>query len=180
MKRIIIFSLVYLLLAGCGNSLSTSGKEISLRMKSGQQVKYLLLAVRDSSIVVFPPDEIYDERITISHAKIIKKDSITLITTDVAPMPIIIGGCIGGIAGFAAAEAIPHTSSIQGDVVSIAPSFMWFFIPIGAVLGAFIAAGVESANSDNQFNPNDSISKNKLRKISAYPHGEPELLKLIR
>ena len=178
MKRIANYLLLTLLLASCGNKSASSGKEISLRMRSGEKRDYLLLAVRDSSIVVFPLDEIYDERISVSHAQIIKNDSIAKITIDGIFAPIIIGSWAGTLFGLAAAEVIPHKNQIIKNVEWIAPPFKWYLIPAETIAGIVIA--FLATSGDYSFKPHDTWWHRDLRAISYYPNGEPQLLKLVR
>ena len=147
-------------------------------MKNGIQVNYLLLAVRDSSIVVFPTDEIYDERLSISHAKTVKSDSISIVSIDGVFAPLIIGSWGGTLFGLGAAEIIPHSSQIINGIEWVAPPFKWYLIPAGTVLGILLA--YIATNGDYHFNPHDTWWHRELRAISQYSNGEPELLKLVR
>lgn len=176
MKKLLIFISIAALLSSCASNDASRKNDISIRMKNGTQSNYKLLAVRYFSLVVFPTDEKYEERTSISHAKVFDYDSIASISNS-SVFPIVIGGGIGALCGFAAAEVIPHTSRVEGDIAEIAPPFMWYFIPIGAFIGAAIA--YIASDSDNNFDLLDAKSFHRLRSISLYPNGEPEMLKLV-
>ncbi len=180
MNKIFFLIVISLLLSSCSIGFSGAHPDknvISLRMKNGDRGNYRLLSVRDSSLVVFPTDEMYDESTSISHALVIQDDSITKITT-AGPSPLIptiIGAAVGTVAGVVASQVIPHPSACETCPKS--PIFAGYLILSGVVGGA--AVGYLITPQYSHYDPADRNDIYSLRKISRYPNGEPEMLKLV-
>ena len=187
---IIVILLSSLYLAGCKSS-SDSSKKITIRKNHGAKKEFALLSVRgDSAIVVLDWLESKESPLPLSHAELIRSDSIASILHEEygSKESVTIGTLGGSIAGgLIASEFLPQPKKYSGadiffpvhpfeDVVTDLLIIL-AGITVGAVLGGIV--GNEFSNSNELFLYRTS-DQSLLRSIALYPGNEPEIMKYIR
>lgn len=178
MKKFWLFTLLVLFLSGCSNNYTSGGNGISIRMKSGARNDYKLLFVRDNSLVVMDAKDDANEN-SFTHAEVIGFDSIYKVyrsnpqrSTYSIIGSSLLGGAIAGIAamGFGLQHQHENLKGLDDMFAGMG------FAAIGITGLSMLVSGLNNL----QLHPIYPKDKELLREISSYPHGEPEMLKLVR
>jgi len=188
----LVFFLLSWLLSGCGTSYNYPSKKITVEKKitidkrnaerkNTVKKDYALLSVRgDSAIVVLDWAEAKVTPIPFSHAEVIKRDSIEMISRSghSGIGNVLAGGMIGVLSG----------SIITGLLLPKRPSGDFIFMPekdfdvmtIGIVSGAVIGATLFYFLPPSKILLLDSAEDREfLRRVSLYPEKEPEEMQYV-
>jgi hypothetical protein len=177
MKRIVFSLFLAALLSSCGANYLSGGNEISVRMKSGAQNDYKLLSVRDSSLVVMDAKEDAQLENSFSHAESIRFDSIYKVYRGYSNSTSrLIGGGLLAVSGIWLGISASTPEKKETGIGAMANLGQGIVIAVFGITGIVMFAG----SSDLQLHPIYAKDKEILRQISAYPNGEPEMLKLVR
>ncbi|MEI8134839.1 MAG: hypothetical protein WCH46_07140 [bacterium] len=161
----------YLLLIGFATLLASCSSKpiVTVNLRNQQEHEYILVSIRDTSIIVLPTYEEIGKGIALTHAEVIPNKDITHITMQpdlsfLGRLPI---GLFGAASGFAL-KACDCEDRLSHSVVGFAA---------GWTIGGFLFL-LEHLKPDSYFLWLEA-DRSKLRKKAVYPV-EPEIMKYVR
>jgi hypothetical protein len=163
MKRLAYSLLLCSLISGCMHSAT----EVSVYKKDGSMEKYMLLSVRDSSIVFMPSAEYFPSDDSYSHAMIIPDSSIVKIIRPGPSTPYlypIFGGVEGAFFGYEQSGS-RGIDKFKGMITGAA---------VGAAAGAVIVYLLKP--QEKTFDLARKEDREALKDLSRYNNGEPSEL----
>jgi hypothetical protein len=154
------------LLTGCSSSSKLKGNHIRIRFMDDSRQEYMLLSVRDSSLVVTPLTEDSIAAVQVlGFSRIFSVDHAGSGKTWGALVGAVLGTLIG--VPFGASAGSGHNVTIVPQVVLIGTAF-------GAGIGWLLASGTTS------YYPVIPSDVRAMRSFSAFPDREPPEIEKVR
>jgi hypothetical protein len=168
-SQVILTVVLSAMLASCG---TIPPGEITLNYRSGVVRDVRLLTVDTSEVVV---------RDSFGTAMHVPVDSLSFIVRPNPPniFTMILGGIVGAGAGFGASVLLVNateSTTIEGDVVTIAPPVGVLYIGVPITIATFTSLGIWGGSmlhpgKNIHLTEPDAISQ--LREIAIFPNGLP-------
>jgi hypothetical protein len=181
MKRALYFFIIAAFVSSCGSS---SENLIAIRLKNGMVNECKLLSVRDSSLVVMNTMGSIDN--SFADVEVLRFDSIYKVYRRNKPevAQYLLGGaigfCTGALIGSFIAPPPIRLQTVEGVQPESSEIKDLQFALVGGVIGMVSGIVISAFILPNQqLDPFIPSYKNILKLISAYPNGEPGMLKLV-